>query len=133
MLVTPSARKENVYMAKFAEQAQRYEEMVEFTKKVSAAVESEDLTVEEQNLLSLVYKNVIVVRRALWHIISSIEQKEESRGNEDHVSMIRDYRSKIKPKLSNICDGILKLLDTKLIPSATTSNSKVFYLKMKGE
>ena len=133
MAVTPSAHEENVCMAKLAEQSQWYEEMVEFTEKVLAAVESEDLTVEERNLLSLVYKNVIVVRRASWHIISSIEQKEESRSNEDHVSMIRDYRSKIKPKLSNIYNGILKLLDTKLIPSATTSDSRVFYLKMKGE
>ncbi|KAF9623105.1 hypothetical protein IFM89_037507 [Coptis chinensis] len=42
------------------------------------------------------------------HIISSIEQKEESRGNEDHVNIIRDYRSKIETELSSICDGILR-------------------------
>ena len=47
--------------------------------------------------------------------------------------MIQDYRSKIKSELSNICDEILKLLDTRLIPSAATDDSKVFYLKMKGE
>ena len=47
--------------------------------------------------------------------------------------MIRDYRSKIESELSNIYNGILKLVDTRLIPSATTSDSKVFYLKMMGE
>ncbi|PON70035.1 14-3-3 protein [Trema orientale] len=119
-----SAREENVYMAKLAEQAERYEEMVEFMEKVSAAVENEELTVEERNLLSVAYKNVIGARRASWRIISSIEQKEESRGNEDHVSVIRDYRSKIEAELSNICDGILKLLDSRLIPSATSGDSK---------
>ena len=133
MAATPSACEENVYMAKLAEQAQRYEEMVEFMEKVSVAVESKELTIVERNLLSVAYKNVIGARRASWRIISSIEQKEESRGNEDHVSMIRDYRSKIESELSNICDRILKLLDTRLIPSAATDNSKVFYLKMKGE
>ncbi|KAF3944188.1 hypothetical protein CMV_029322 [Castanea mollissima] len=76
---------------------------------------------------------MIGARLALWRIISSIEQKEESRGNKDHVSMIRDYKSKIESELSNICNGILKLLDTRLIPSAATSDSKVFCLKMKGE
>ena len=95
-------------------------------EKVSAVVESEELTVEERNLLSMAYKNKIGARRASWCIISSIEQKE-SRGNEDHVSMIRDYRSKIKSKLSNICDGILKLLDTRRIPFTATGGSKVFY------
>ncbi|KAF5461912.1 14-3-3-like protein [Juglans microcarpa x Juglans regia] len=133
MAVAPSAREENVYMAKLAEQAERYEEMVEFMEKVTASAENEELSVEERNLLSVAYKNVIGARRASWRIISSIEQKEESRGNEDHVATICDYRSKIESELSSICDGILKLLDTRLIPSASAGDSKVFYLKMKGD
>lgn len=133
MATAPSPREENVYMAKLAEQAERYEEMVDFMEKVSANVENEELSVEERNLLSVAYKNVIGARRASWRIISSIEQKEESRGNEDHVTMIRDYRSKIETELSNICDGILKLLDSRLIPSASAGDSRVFYLKMKGD
>ncbi|KAK9069347.1 hypothetical protein SSX86_011249 [Deinandra increscens subsp. villosa] len=129
-----SAREENVYMAKLSEQAERYEEMVEFMEKVCASLSgTEELTVEERNLLSVAYKNVIGARRASWRIISSIEQKEESRGNQDHVSVIKDYRSKIEKELSDICDGILKLIDSKLVPSASSGDSKVFYLKMKGD
>ncbi|XP_075492511.1 14-3-3-like protein 16R [Primulina tabacum] len=129
-----STREENVYMAKLAEQAERYEEMVDFMEKVVVSVDSgEELSVEERNLLSVAYKNVIGARRASWRIISSIEQKEENRGNEGHVSAIKSYRSKIESELSNICDGILKLLDTKLIGSAASGDSKVFYLKMKGD
>ncbi|RWV87128.1 hypothetical protein BHE74_00031803, partial [Ensete ventricosum] len=96
-------------------------------------VDVEELTVEERNLLSVAYKNVIGARRASWRIISSIEQKEECRGNEDHVFLIKEYRGKIEAELSKICDGILKLLDSHLIPSSTTAESKVFYLKMKGD
>ncbi|CAN4126738.1 unnamed protein product [Withania somnifera] len=129
-----SPREENVYMAKLAEQAERYEEMVEFMEKVVAAADGgEELTVEERNLLSVAYKNVIGARRASWRIISSIEQKEESRGNEDHVVSIKEYRSKIESELNSICNGILKLLDSKLIGSAASGDSKVFYLKMKGD
>ncbi|CAN1241117.1 14-3-3-like protein E [Linum perenne] len=58
-------------------------------EKVAKTVDVEELTVEERNLLSVAYKNVIGARRASWRIISSIEQKEESRGNEDHVSIIK--------------------------------------------
>ncbi|XP_059653283.1 14-3-3 protein 6-like [Cornus florida] len=133
-MASPTPREENVYMAKLAEQAERYEEMVEFMEKVSSAAdESEGLTVEERNLLSVAYKNVIGARRASWRIISSIEQKEESRGNADHVAIIKDYRGKIEAELSSICDGILKLLDAKLIPSSAGGDSKVFFLKMKGD
>eukprot|EP01018_Ginkgo_biloba_P011219 Gb_22843 [translate_table: standard] len=128
-----SSREESVYMAKLAEQAERYEEMVEYMEKVVKTVDVEELTVEERNLLSVAYKNVIGARRASWRIISSIEQKEESRGNDEHVSMIREYRAKVESELSNICDGILRLLDTHLIPSSTSGESKVFYLKMKGD
>ncbi|CAI0444813.1 unnamed protein product [Linum tenue] len=35
-----------------------------------------ELTIEERNLLSVGYKNVIGARRASWRILSSIEQKE---------------------------------------------------------
>ncbi|XP_065870563.1 14-3-3 protein 6-like [Euphorbia lathyris] len=129
-----SPREDNVYMAKLAEQAERYEEMVQFMEKVVFSTpESEELTVEERNLLSVAYKNVIGARRASWRIISSIEQKEESRGNTDHVAAIKEYRSKIENELSEICGGILKLLDEKLVPAAGSGDSKVFYLKMKGD
>ncbi|MGG6712961.1 UNVERIFIED_CONTAM: 14-3-3 family protein, partial [Salmonella enterica subsp. enterica serovar Weltevreden] len=71
--------------------------------------------------------------RAAWRIVSSIEQKEESRKNEDHVLLVKEYRSKVEKELSQVCEGILRLLDSNLVPSAATGESKVFYLKMKGD
>jgi 14-3-3 protein epsilon len=133
MSTAEATREENVYMAKLAEQAERYEEMVEFMEKVAKTADVGELTVEERNLLSVAYKNVIGARRASWRIISSIEQKEESRGNEAYVASIKEYRTRIETELSKICDGILKLLDSHLVPSATAAESKVFYLKMKGD
>ena len=40
-----------------------------------------ELSVEERNLLSVAYKNVIGSRRASWRVISSIEQKSETANN----------------------------------------------------
>jgi 14-3-3 protein epsilon len=68
-------RSESVYMAKLAEQAERYDEMVSQMKSI-ASLDSE-LSIEERNLLSVAYKNVIGARRASWRIVSSIEGKEE--------------------------------------------------------
>ncbi|MCQ8005420.1 14-3-3 family protein, partial [Salmonella enterica] len=127
-------REQFVYMAKLAEQAERYEEMVSFMERlVTSSTPATELTVEERNLLSVAYKNVIGSLRAAWRIVSSIEQKEEGRKNDYHVSLVKDYRSKVETELSAICAGILKLLDSHLIPSAAASESKVFYMKMKGD
>jgi len=126
-----AAREESVYMAKLAEQAERYDEMVEAMKKVASL--DVELTVEERNLLSVAYKNVIGARRASWRIISSIEQKEESKGNEQHVARIKEYRNKVEAELAGICNDILSVLDEHLIPTASSGESKVFYYKMKGD
>ena len=91
-----------------------------------------ELTVDERNLLSVAYKNVVGTRRASWRIISSIEQKEEAKGSDKHVGIIRDYRQKIETELENVCQDVLNVLDDSLIPKAETGESKVFYHKMYG-
>ncbi|KAF2298728.1 hypothetical protein GH714_026266 [Hevea brasiliensis] len=89
-------RDQYVYLAKLAEQAERYEEMVQFMQKlVLGSTPSGELTVEERNLLSVAYKKRDRSLRAAWRIVSSIEQKEEGRKNEEHVVLVKDYRSKV--------------------------------------
>jgi len=89
-----------------------------------------ELTVDERNLLSVAYKNVVGTRRASWRIISSIEQKEETKNNEKHISKIREYRQKIEDELETVCGDVLNVLDESLIPKAESGESKVFYHKM---
>uniref|UniRef100_A0A3P9MH58 14-3-3 protein epsilon n=1 Tax=Oryzias latipes TaxID=8090 RepID=A0A3P9MH58_ORYLA len=124
-------REDLVYQAKLAEQAERYDEMVVSMKKVASM--DVELTVEERNLLSVAYKNVIGARRASWRIISSIEQREESKGGEDKLKMIREYRQTVEKELKTICGDILDALERHLLPSAVMGESKVFYNKMKGD
>lgn len=105
--------------------------MVECMK--TAAKLDVELTVEERNLLSVGYKNVIGARRASWRIMSSIEQKEESKGNENNVKLIKSYRQKVEDELTKICQDILAIIDTHLVPHSGSGEATVFYYKMKGD
>merc|ERR1712146_683142 len=116
-----------VYQAKLAEQAERFDEMVEHMKAV--AQQPIELTVEERNLLSVAYKNVIGSRRASWRVISSIEQK----GEQDRLQLIRSYKTKIENELEEICREILSIIEGELIPNSSSEEGQVFYYKMKGD
>jgi hypothetical protein len=143
-------RESLVFMAKLAEQAERlnfidfiacsffllvnpfrcfsrFDEMVEHMKAV--AQQPQELTVEERNLLSVAYKNVIGSRRASWRVISSIEQK----GDPDKLPLIQQYKKKIETELEDICSDILEIIKNELIPNSDSEEGKVFYYKMKGD
>ncbi|GMY37536.1 14-3-3-like protein C [Fagus crenata] len=124
-------RENFVYTAKLAEQAERYDEMVDAMKKVANL--DVELSVEERNLLSVGYKNVVGARRASWRILSSIEQKEETKGNDQNVKRIKEYRNKVESELSGICADIIAIIDEHLIPSCAAGESTVFFYKMKGD
>ena len=112
--------------------------MMEYMSKVaesgSGGADAE-LSVEERNLLSVAYKNVIGARRASWRIVSSIETKEESKYTKesDVVRLIQKYKGNVEKELSDICDRILKLLRDHLEETSSSGESKVFYKKMKGD
>ncbi|GKT83019.1 hypothetical protein Ct61P_00869 [Colletotrichum tofieldiae] len=89
--------------------------MVGYMKEVAKL--GGELSVDERNLLSVAYKNVVGTRRASWRIISSIEQKEESKGSDKHVGTIREYRTKIETELEQVCQDVLDVLDDSLIPT----------------
>merc|ERR1712037_593359 len=121
----------SVYFAKLAEQAERYDEMADYMEKVGNA--GSELSVEERNLLSVAYKNAVGSRRAAWRIITSVEQKEKTKGNEENAKWAKEYCAKVEKELQEICDTIFGLLNDNLIKQAGNGESKVFYQKMKAD
>merc|ERR1712178_333557 len=112
-------------------QSERYDEMANYMETWGKTWD--ELSVEERNLLSVAYKNAVGSRRAAWRIITSVEQKEKTKGNEEQAKYAKEYCSKVETELQKICDTILGLLDGNLISKATTGESKVFYQEMKAD
>ncbi|CAL8072134.1 unnamed protein product [Calicophoron daubneyi] len=126
-----SERETLVYNAKLAEQVERYEEMVELMKKV--VEQDKELSVEERNLLSVAYKNVIGARRTSWRVFGGMEGCGQVRGNAKTSGPLKRYREELESEINKVSTEILELLDKYLIKPNTSPDSRVFYLKMKGD
>ena len=105
--------------------------MVAAMKKV--AMLKTEMKPEERNLFSVGYKNIIGTRRASWRVISSLEAKEVGKG-EDASSIkleaMKDFKGQIEKELKDICNDIFDVLENYILPSATESESKLFFHKM---
>merc|ERR1719412_3484345 len=103
----------------------------------------EGLTVDERNLLSVAYKNVIGARRASWRTLNAESQDEKN------SSIIMKYKEQVETELSAICNDVLTLLKDNLIKEDVSKKvhewseekvgekpkggeAQVFYLKMIG-
>jgi 14-3-3 protein epsilon len=109
---------------------------MEYMSKVAESSSgASELSIEERNLLSVAYKNVVGARRASWRIVTSIETKEESKHTResDTVKLIAAYKANVEKELSDICDRVLRLLRDHLEETSAAGESKVFYKKMKGD
>lgn len=102
--------------------------MVNYMKEV--ALMGVELSVEERNLLSVAYKNVIGTRRAAWRVVNSIEQQQK---DDKRIAMVTKYKKRIETELSEICNDIIDILDKHLIPACNSSDSSVFHLKLKAD
>jgi len=123
-------RKNLVFLARTAETAERYDDMCKIMRALvewtDSKAEKVDLTVEERNLLSVAYKNVIGTRRASWRTLNVDEHKDDE--------LIKLYKKQVESELDVICKDVLDLLINILAKNVTEENeSRVFYLKMTGD
>jgi 14-3-3 protein epsilon len=121
--------KEKIFMARVADQAERYEDMVEFLTEV-IKLKDEDLNTEERNLLSVGFKNLISSRRAAWRTVGAIEQNEKYA---EYSGDCGEYKKRIESELDTQCKKVIQIVKDHSLAKATDPESKTFYLKMIGD
>lgn len=125
---------ELVDMAKLAEQAERYDDMVKYMTELTE--KNPLLTDEQRNLLSVAFKNVVGARRSAWRITSSMETRYMEKEDKAQVDLAIAYRKEIEKELEERCNEVLKIIDNSLLPNVENNGEgegEVFYLKMKGD
>eukprot|EP00069_Balaena_mysticetus_P015581 bmy_09271T0 len=95
----------------------------------SVTEQGAEVSNEERNLLSVAYKNV----EPAGHLGGSSQVLRKRRKVLRKNSRWLEKTEKIETELRGICNDVLSLLEKFLIPSASQAESKVFYLKMKGD
>ena len=131
-MTAENSKEELLYLARLAEQCDRFDEMVEYVCKFSEKNE-EELTIDERNILSVAFKNVVGTRRAAWRVISLIERKENKKGAVQNAEKAKNYKIKIEKELTGVCKQIIDLVGNILIPKCKTDEGKVFLKKMLGD
>merc|ERR1712224_967073 len=121
---------EKIFLARVAEQAERFEDMVEFLKNAIDAKSGEDFTVDERNLLSVGFKNLIGSQRGAIRTIGAIEQNPKYSKFGD---ALQGYKKRIEGELYSKCIDIVNIVKGKCLPIAADDESKAFFQKMIGD
>jgi len=132
-------RDANIYLAKLAEQAERFGEMFTTMKEV-ASQHNVEMNSDERNLFLVSYKNIIGAKRASWRILSSSHaeldkklQTEASPAIQRKIMLVKNFKKKVEKEIMQSSGEVLNILDTHLLPFASTGEALVFFYKMKAD
>jgi len=120
---------ENIFMARVAEQAERFDDMVNYLTQVVKS-KNEDFTTEERNLLSVGFKNQIGSKRTAIRTISAIEQNPKYSKFNDALAA---YKKRIEQELYDQCISIVGTVKDCCMGVASTDETKAFFYKMIGD
>jgi len=120
---------EHIFMARVAEQSERFRDMVDFLKPVIKE-KGPALTQDERNLLSVAFKNLVSQQRTAIRTIAAIEQNPKYT---KFGGSMGDYKKKIEEELYRNCDDIISVIRNDVLTKASDDESRAFFLKMIGD
>jgi len=128
---------EAIALAKMAEQAERYEDMVKHMKEIvdDPEIKGADLVNEERNLISVGYKNVMSARRSSWRTIQNAEDAET---DADKKALLAQYKETVAQELYDIIEEVsTKIVHTYAEGAKAASSNEpeilVFFHKLDGD
>jgi len=137
-------REDALYMAKLAEQAERYDDMVNYMRRiVDLKIPANKLSVEERNLLSVGYKNMMSVRRTAWRTVQQYHEKNHEESNHEMAAQDLKYSNHISQEVFTLINEVVSKIvnvyvdgDNKCVPDEGGNIDPeviVFFKKMEGD
>lgn len=140
-------RELHLTMARCAEQAERYEDMVdEMVKVMELKIPADDLKQDERNLISVAYKNMITHRRQAHRNLVQYPKPDHGMGEHERLDLLKEYKETIAKEIDEVItmvtrDVVKRYTEGELAPPADPSQWKdsnsaenlVFFFKMEGD
>ncbi|OMJ80790.1 hypothetical protein SteCoe_18898 [Stentor coeruleus] len=120
-----------LFLTKISEQSDRYNDMLTFIKAYIRKT-SHDLSKEEQMLFSGAFYYISNLHKHSIRVLKFQEIKEEQQNNISKKILSEKYREKIEIEFLSLCKDLLIILEENLLPRATNSESRGFYLNLRG-
>jgi len=120
---------ENIFLARVAEQAERFEDMVTYLAAV-LDTKGGEVTADERNLLSVAFKNLISSKRAACRTIAAIEQNPKYSKFSDALAK---YKETIESQLTADCEKVVLMIQEKVLAKDCDGEAKAFFVKMVGD
>lgn len=128
-MTSPKDVEEKIFLARVAEQAERFEDMVDFLEEVLVAKGGE-VNPDERNLLSVAFKNLISSKRAACRTISAIEQNPKyAKFNQALLT----YKGQIESQLQADCQKIIDMINQRVLTGDCQPEARAFFVKMVGD
>jgi len=132
-------------MATLAESAERFEDMAAYMGRVVKEKSGNELTVDERNMISVAYKNMMTAYRTAWRQICDAMNSEDL--NSAYMNAAAEYKEKVAGDLKKLITRVETEIKVFISgPSAATKTFRyegndapvgveilVFFQKMKGD
>eukprot|EP00056_Hartaetosiga_gracilis_P020092 m.17551 g.17551 ORF g.17551 m.17551 type:complete len:266 (-) comp8159_c0_seq1:197-994(-) len=109
------------FLARMAEQAGRFNDMVKIIRKFVAST-TKYLSKNDAKIISTAYRNVVIPRRAAWRIIAATNDTASS----------KTYLSQVETELSHYCWDAIEVSEIAL-KKCNKDKRKLFFKKMKAD
>jgi 14-3-3 protein epsilon len=120
---------ENIFLARVAEQAERFDDMVDFLESILEQ-KGADVSSDERNLLSVAFKNLISSKRSACRTIAAIEQNPKYSKYSD---VLGTYKARIETQLIADCQRVIDMINSKVLSKSSADEAQAFFDKMVGD
>ena len=117
---------ENIFMARIAEQSERFADMVDFLKIVIEQ-KGADMSSDERALMSVAFKNMIASKRLAWRTVVAVS------GNPKYIpfqASMTEYKNKLENGLFEECCNIITMIQVNILKKKCSDEAKAFFMKL---